>query len=164
MKIIFSDSNTPGEGEHKILEFIRSQRAQTGYDANTRHCMYGMDADLIMLGLATHEPHFYIIRETIMAPQDKKCTICKESGHFFTECTFSLNIGTGKKEANFGGPQTYLIVNFQYIKLFLVREFLELEFADIKNFELERVVDDFVFLCFLVGNDFLPHLPGLDIR
>ena len=92
LTVIFSDASIPGEGEHKILQFIREQRAEINYHPNTRHCIYGADADLIMLALSTHEPWFYIIRETIMQGDDKFCNRCQQRGHFFTECTANNKI------------------------------------------------------------------------
>src|SRR5699024_992908 len=74
--IVLSDAFMPGEGEHKIMDFIRRQKADKHYNPNLSHCLYGADADLIMLGLATHEPNFTILREEFKPNQPRPCALC----------------------------------------------------------------------------------------
>jgi 5'-3' exoribonuclease 2 len=57
----------------------------------------------------------------------------------------------------------------QVISLPCLREYLGEQFGKFATmlpftYDIERIIDDFVFICFFVGNDFLPHLPSLSIR
>jgi hypothetical protein len=74
--IVVSDTSVPGEGEHKIIDWIRQQKPM----ADRSHCIYGADADLIFLGLALHDPSVHILREGTM-PKVKTSTTSR-SGKF----------------------------------------------------------------------------------
>ncbi|XP_059430201.1 5'-3' exoribonuclease 3-like [Corylus avellana] len=141
IKVIVSDANVPGEGEHKIMSFIRQQKnVSVGYNPNTRHCVHGLDADLIMLALATHEVHFSILREEPPTSNESS----EEEREWF------------KKP-------------YEFVQVWILREYLELDMkiseppANVK-IDLERIVDDFIFLCFFLGNDFLPGMPSLEVH
>jgi 5'-3' exoribonuclease 1 len=59
--------------------------------------------------------------------------------------------------------------NFFLLHLSLLREYLDLEFSSIAedlefDYDLEKIIDDFILLSVFVGNDFLPHLPNLHIN
>ena len=170
MKVIISDASVPGEGEHKIMNFIRSQRALPTHNPNTRHVIYGLDADLIMLGLATHEPHFRVLREDVFfeTGKDKVCTQCGRKGHMRNNCTHIGEVKLTEDEANKEWAETsHPPKPFIWLHVNILREYLAIEMdAPGRKFtyNLERALDDWVFMCFFVGNDFLPHLPSLEIR
>ncbi|XP_030607543.1 5'-3' exoribonuclease 1 isoform X2 [Archocentrus centrarchus] len=141
VKVYLSGHETPGEGEHKIMEFIRSENAKPSHDPNTRHCLYGLDADLIMLGLTSHEPNFSLLREEV-------------------------RFGGKKSQKRITAPEE---TTFHLLHLCLMREYIDYEFSELKNhigsdYDLERIIDDWILMGFLVGNDFIPHLPNLHIN
>ena len=60
--IIFSTANTPAEGEHKLLQFIRDEQKKKNY---MKYVIYGLDADLIFLALSTNCKQMYLLREAV---------------------------------------------------------------------------------------------------
>ncbi|CAG8796722.1 36614_t:CDS:2, partial [Racocetra persica] len=166
LKVILSDASVPGEGEHKIMDFIRGQRSSPYHDPNTRHVIYGLDADLIMLSLSTHEPHFKVLREDVFFNDGsfKGCYICGRMDHIANQCRADLVTRPKSKDngKNVDYNKPYVLLNIETLREYLA---IELRVPSMTwPFDLENAIDDWVFLCFFVGNDFLPHLPSLEIR
>jgi len=162
--VVLSDASEPGEGEHKIMAYIRQQRTSPGYNPNLRHVLHGLDADLIMLGLALHEPHFTVLREEVLFGRQKH-----NGSDTNAQDTYDKLKGNGGMAAVAEDDVWLYSKPLVMCQVATLREYLMAEFGPLEPrlpfaWDFERVIDDFVFLCFFVGNDFLPHLPTLDIR
>ena len=139
LKIILSDSSVPGEGEHKILDFIRNLRSVKNYDTSSKHLLFSNDADMILLSLLLHEKEVYLMSDTPMRQRDRK-------------------------------RMTLFSTKFSMIDLKLLTRYLMVDLNEkrlnYQKFEycIDRVIDDFVFLSYFVGNDFIPCLPFMNMR
>ena len=170
------------------MDFIRSQKHRKDYNPNTRHCLFGQDGDLIMLGLATHEPHFALLREEVIFDQSRKkrslqllkaekLKLLEEEAAAVAmnangtngdeyDCNNDISISSESVSASI---ESYMHnSNFEILHMSILRDYLAYEFEtkDVipkSPFELEQTIDDFVFMTFFVGNDFLPHMPAIDI-
>tara|TARA_B100000575_G_C23142698_1_gene665562 strand:- start:1411 stop:3180 length:1770 start_codon:yes stop_codon:yes gene_type:complete len=133
LPFILDDCQNKGEGEHKVLQYLKQ------YTPNDINCIYGLDADLIMLALCSGSKT-YLLREEV---------------HF------------GKVDTN-----SFLYLDIYYLGDLLYND-IHIQITDAisrdeeeeEEFEIERqdIINDYICLCFLIGNDFLPHLNGIDI-
>ena len=133
-QIILATPLEAGEGEHKLYAHIRANPEKTNM------AIYGLDADLIMLSLfhIEYTENIYVFRE---APEFMKSALNPDKKTDYktqdTNELWAIDIAQlGRSLAN--------------------------EMAC--NYPDPHRVYDYVFLCFFLGNDFLPHFPALNIR
>jgi 5'-3' exonuclease len=126
INFVVSGADEPGEGEHKMIQYIES------YCKDGSIMIYGLDADLIMLGL--------------LYSQTKNITLLRDN--------------------NFNEKLPEIQKTFTYLDINELKKCICREIQNMANSKLDesRIVQDYIFLCFLLGNDFLEHLPSLIIK
>ena len=150
-KVIFSNANIPGEGEHKIMEQIRSLTEEESQQENL--VIYGLDADLMMLAMGSQKHNIFLLREEIEY----------------------LKGGTSMDHDGWGDRHLYLRID--ELKSAITEELMNTikkinpmcSIVKKMNYTKEdrktgNFIDDYIFLCFLFGNDFLPHSIILSLR
>jgi 5'-3' exoribonuclease 2 len=135
-KIIYSSYKEEGEGEHKIIKYIKKNS-----DNTHKNVIYGLDADLIFLSMSAHLP-------------DKQIYLLRESQHLKNEkneITEDIN-----DKLCYLSIENVINTYHEYII-----NILNNKDKIIDKYKLSK---DFIILCFMLGNDFIPHLPSINIR
>jgi 5'-3' exoribonuclease 2 len=149
------------------MNYIRRKRAQSSYNPYTHHVIYSPDADLIILGLATHEHHVTIMRDEFNPYKPPFCDICQQPGHEFKECQGIPMEKLDQSRSLASNTVDPIKTNYIFVDLSILRyklfEFLTNNNQSSFQWEFERFLDDWVFICLLIGNDFLPDLPSFEI-
>lgn len=162
-KIIYNSYLTPGEGEHKILQHIKNK--YFGILDDSAIIIYGLDADLIFLALASQVNNIYLLRESnqIIRNDDNE--------------KYNNDTDDNIKEE-------LIYVDINYVKESINNEFNDLYKKFIRmdeNYDIfengkckndKNIINnsdinftnDYIFICYFLGNDFLPHLPSIDIN
>lgn len=139
--LILSPSDRFGEGEHKLFEYIRAFPDQHR-DQNT--VIYGLDADLIMLSI-NH------------LPVSKNTYLFRETPHFIQSISSELL------------PNETYLMDIPELAKALVIEMEGLKSTSDKGATnsvetTNNRMYDYIFMCFFLGNDFMPHFPSVNIR
>ena len=150
--IMISSSKEPGEGEHKLFEYIREHAAE---HAGTTTVIYGLDADLIMLCMS----HLHISRGIYLY---------RETPEFVK----SINVALDEKERYFMDIPEFADAIVQHLTMGTQVSALNalcpvnppLNQMGFKGATPPYKVMDYIFICFMLGNDFMPHFPALNIR
>jgi 5'-3' exonuclease len=132
LEYIYSSCKSPGEGEHKLLQFIRQKQENKEHYS---YIIYGLDADLIYLALASNQNDIFLLRE---AQQFNK---------------------RSTEEFNYVSIDIMRKAIFENIKKIVEEKGYVVKIESLED----KFINDFIFLGYLLGNDFLPHLPSLDI-
>jgi 5'-3' exonuclease len=143
---MLSSSKEPGEGEHKIFEFIRAN-PDTHRDQVT--LVYGLDADLIMLALN----HLHISNDIYLY---------RETPEFIQSVDSQLK------------PNEQYYVDIPYMSDCIARYMtasaktnlpaVNINTSPICPIVKKHLVYDYIFMFFFMGNDFMPHFPSMNIR
>ncbi len=120
LHVMYSPPSVAGEGEHKIMDYMRQLPEHDKKDAS--HCMFGPDGDLLMLTLTAPVRRIVLFREDIQ--------------------------NDGEVD----------LMDMGQVRLGLASELKQYKAIQSNTRTLADVVNDFVLLGFLVGNDFLPRI------
>jgi 5'-3' exoribonuclease 1 len=131
---IISPSDKYGEGEHKIFDYMR---AFPDYHSKTTTVIYGLDADLIMLSI-NH------------LPISKNIYLFRETPHFIKSINSELD------------PNENYIMDIPELASTIISNMNNNE--PLSTEQQKNRIYDYIFMCFFLGNDFMPHFPSINIR